>query len=77
MSLLLITGCSIGIKEKVTIVYASFSKDPQIKGAVKIATNKPIPVTVDGKLAQFNAGGYYLVHERDLQAFLNAIKKAK
>jgi len=75
MSFLLSTGCSIGVKEKVTIVYVSFAKDAKIKGAVKVATNKKIPVTVDGKLAKFNAGGYYLVHERDLRAFLDALQK--
>ena len=73
--LLLMNSCTIGIKEKVTVVYVSFAKDAKIKGAVKVATNKPIPVTVDGKLAQFNAGGYYIVHERDLKAFLDALQK--
>ena len=75
MTCLLSTGCSVGVKEKVTIVYVSFAKDAKIKGAIKVATNKKIPVTVDGKLSQFNAGGYYLVHERDLRAFLDAIRK--
>ena len=74
---LAITGCSIGVKEKVTIVYVSFAKDTKIKGAIKVATNKKIPVTVDGELAQFNAGGYYLVHERDLKVFLDALSKSK
>ena len=80
MILLLTTGCSIGIKEKVTIVYVSFAKDAKIKGAVKVATNKPIPVTVVGKsdiVTNFNAGGYYLVHERDLRVFLDALQKNK
>lgn len=78
MSFLLSTGCSIGVKEKQTVIYVSFAKDPEIKGAIKVATNKPIPVTVAGKsdvVTKFNAGGYYLVHERDLKAFLNAIRK--
>ena len=71
-------GCSIGVKEKQTVIYCSFAKDPNIKGAIKVATNKPIPVTVVGKTdvsTEFNAGGYYLVHERDLRAFLEAMKK--
>lgn len=76
LSFATITSCSIGVKEKQTIVYVSFAKDPDIKGAIKIATNKPIPVTVSGVsdvATYFNAGGYYLVHERDLKAFLKAI----
>lgn len=75
MSFCLSTGCSIGVKEKLTIVYVSFAKDSEIKGAIRVATNKDIPVTVDGKLAKFNAGGYYLVHERDLKAFIDAVRK--
>jgi hypothetical protein len=74
------TGCSIGVKEKIRIVYVSFAKDPEIKGAIKVATNKPIAVTVVGKTdveAMFNAGGYYLVHERDLKAFLEAMKPGR
>jgi len=62
------------------VVYVSFAKDPEIKGAIKIATNKPIPITVGGKtdiITKFNAGGYYIVHERDLRAFLDALKKNK
>lgn len=77
-SFLLTTGCSIGVKEKQTIVYASFAKDPNIKGAIKVATNKKIPVTVEGKsdvVTMFDAGGYYLVHERDLRAFIDAVRK--
>lgn len=70
-------GCSVGVKEKQSIVYVSFAKDPNIKGAIRVATNKPIPVTVSGTddvATDFNAGGYYLVHERDLKAFLEAIR---
>ena len=72
------TGCSVGVKEKQTVIYCSFAKDPDIKGGIKVATNKEIPVTVVGKTnvaAKFNAGGYYLVHERDLKAFLEAMQK--
>ena len=78
MCCLNMTACSIGVKEKVRIIYVSFAKDPEIKGAIKVATNKPILVTVEGKTdvaEDFNAGGYYLVHERDLRAFLEAMKK--
>lgn len=77
LSFATIIGCSVGVKEKQTIIYVSFAKDPNIKGAIKVATNKPIPVTVSGVsdvATSFNAGGYYLVHERDLKAFLKAIK---
>jgi hypothetical protein len=72
-------GCgTIGIKEKSRIVYVSFAKTPEeLKGALRVATNEPIPVTVVGEEeteAELNLGGYYLVHENDLKAFLNAIR---
>jgi len=72
------TGCSVGVKEKQTVIYCSFAKDPNIRGAIRVATNRPIPVTVDGKTdvaTEFNAGGYILVHERDMKALLEAMQK--
>ena len=80
MSLLLNTnGCTIGVKEKERIIYVSFSKTPEeLKGALKIATNDPIPVTVVGEeetYSELNLGGYYVVHENDLRAFIKAINE--
>lgn len=77
--LIVTTGCSIGVKEKQTLVYASFAAAPEeAKGAIKIATNKPIPITVEGEkdlYTKMDLGGYYVVSARDLRAFINAIKK--
>jgi len=77
--LIVMTGCSIGVKEKQTLVYASFAAAPEeAKGAIKIATNKPILVTVEGEkdiVTKMDLGGYYAVSARDLKAFINAIKK--
>ncbi len=76
---IVIIGCSIGVKEKQTIVYASFAASPEeAKGAIKIATNKLIPVTIEGEkdiFTKMELGGYYAVSARDLKAFINAIKK--
>ena len=81
MTLLIgITGCSIGVKEKQTLVYASFAASPEeAKGAIKIATNRPILVTIEGEkniITTMDLGGYYVVSARDLKAFINAIKKS-
>ena len=44
--------------------------------AIRIATNKKIPVTVDGVKSKMDLGGYYIIHGRDLKAILDEIKKA-
>jgi len=79
ISLIVTTGCSIGVKEKQTVVYASFATAPEeAKGAIKIATNRPIPVTIEGEkeiFTKMELGGYYIVSARDLKAFIDAIKK--
>ena len=70
-------GCSIGVKEKITVVYVSYSIDPEVKGAIRIATNKKIQVTVVGKddlVTTMDIGGYYVVHKNDLKAFIDAVK---
>jgi len=65
-------GCSIGVKSKVTVVYVTLASDKSIKGGLRVATNRPIPVTIVGndKITTFNAGGYYIIHETDLRALL-------
>lgn len=80
LSLLLsISGCTIGVKEKERIIYVSFAKTPEeLKGALRIATSDPIPVTVVGEeetAAELSLGGYYVVHENDLRAFIKAINE--
>lgn len=72
-------GCSIGVKERVRIIYVSYTKTPeQTKGAIRIATNDKIPVTVMGKTdvsTEMNLGGYFVVNASDLKAFVEAVKK--
>lgn len=76
MSFLLSTaGCSIGIKEQVSIVYVGFAKSPEeAKGAIKIATNEKIKVTVGGKATEMDIGGMYVIRGADLKAFVKALR---
>ena len=77
--LIVISGCTVGIKDRVHIVYVSYGQTPEeLKGALRVATNKPIPVTVVGDedtYAEIDLGGYFVVHQRDLKAFLDAVAK--
>ena len=75
MSCYLSTGCSIGIKEKHTIVYTGFAKEPiEAKGAIKIATNAKIKVTVGDHATEMDLGGMYVIRGADLKAFVQALK---
>jgi len=75
------SGCVIGVKEKVRIVYVSNFKTPQeCKGAIKIASNSKIPVTIEGKediLTNMDLGGYYAIKASDLTGFINAVQTLK
>ncbi len=51
--------------------------DEAFDGLIRVATNKPIEVTVGEEATEFNAGGYYVVHEQDLKAFRDEIKRLK
>lgn len=48
------------------------------KGTLYVATNRPLPVGVEGTehVVKADVGGYYLVHKRDLQAMLRIIQQA-
>ena len=70
-----LTGCNIGLKTKNTIIYASMSKPLEYKGLVRVAQDERITVTVDGKVAEIKAGGFYLVHKADLKTLLDKAKK--
>ena len=63
-------GClTIGTKVEREIVYVKLGRfDPSFNGQIRVATNKPIPVTVNGQAMEFNAGGFILVDENDLKA---------
>ena len=63
-----LTSCNIGVKTNNKIIYVSMSKPLDIKGLVRVATDRPITVTVNGTVAEFKAGGYYLIHKSDLKA---------
>ena len=71
-----VTGCSIGVKEKQTIVYAGFAKSPEeLKGAIRIATNKKIPVTVVGEKdisTTKDLGAMIAVREADYKALVRS-----
>lgn len=71
------SGCVIGTKQKTTIIYSSMSKPIEYKGLVRVATDDVIKVTVDGKLAEIKAGGFYLVHKADLKKLLDIAKGKK
>jgi len=69
-------GCTVGIKEKVRVIYVSQYKIPkELHGAIKIATNKKIPVTIEGKKdidTTMDLGGYYAIKAQDLKGMLDA-----
>ena len=60
-------------------MYESQFKIPmELKGAIKIATNKKIPVTVEGKKdidTTMDLGGYYAIKAQDLKGMLNAVNR--
>lgn len=68
------SGCSIGVKEKQTIVYSQVYKTPeQCKGAIRIATNKKIEVTIEGEKdisTTMDIGGRYVIDYADLSQLL-------
>ena len=73
------SGCSFGVKEKQTIVYAGFAKEPlELRGAIRIATNRKIPVTVIGETkiqTHMDLGGMVVVKAADLKALYIAYKE--
>ena len=76
--LLSTVGCgTIGVKERHTILYASFGEIPEAAtGAIRIATNEPVKVTIVGEeeiYTELDICGYYVVSGRDLEAFVDAL----
>lgn len=72
VTVLCLSSCTLGTKQQVDIVYASVT--PPISGGIRIATNKPIPVTIGGNYSEQDFGGFYIVSESDLRAFLKAVQ---
>ena len=68
------TGCS-------KIVYAGFAKEPEeLKGAISIATDKPIVVTVIGDtktVSTMNLCGFIAVRRADLALLIKRSNDAK
>ena len=79
--LVTLTGCSIGVKEKQTVVYAGFAKTPiELKGALRIATNKKIPITVigvDDVVTSMDLGGMIAIKAADLKELYKSYKENK
>lgn len=62
------------------IVYAGFAKNPEeLNGAISIATNRPISVTIVGDtttLTQMDLGGMIVIRRADLKKLIELANKA-
>lgn len=59
------TGCLFSQNK---IVYAGFAQE--VIGSVRVATNKQIPVTVDGVASTMDIGGMYIIKGADLKLLI-------
>ena len=63
------------------IVYVSFEDVSEAaQGAIKIATNEKVPVTIEGKedvYTTLDLAGRYVVSGSDLKAFVEAVRKTR
>ena len=81
MVLLILTGCSIGVKEKVRVVYVRVFKEPEeTKKFIRIATNKKVAVTLisDSKepiSTTMDLGGMIVSDEQQFAQILREAKK--
>lgn len=65
------TSCTVGVKEKHTIVISSIGQHPEeASGFIRVATNKPVPVVVNDIHTTLDIGGYYVIHVKDLKTLL-------
>ena len=67
-------GCA---QTRERIIYVGYARPPAADGAVKIATNEPIAVTVSGKTdhaATLDLGGWYAITGGDLQALVDIVR---
>lgn len=73
------TGCTVGVKEKITIVYTSYNRPPdEATGAIKIATNEPVAVTIEGDKTvntKRDIGGMYVISGPDLEVMVKAVRQ--
>lgn len=62
-------------------MYVSYYREPaEAQGAIRIATNKKIPVTIVGKddiNTELDLGGMYVITGSDLKGFINAAQEVK
>lgn len=74
------TSCTIGVKEKVRVIYTSYSSLPEeSQGAMRIATNQKIPITIVGEKdinTSLDLGGYFVISKNDLLYFIGLAKNA-
>ena len=72
--LLVMMGCS-----KTIVVYAGLARCPEeATGAVRIATNRPIEITIAGDKKTFakkDFCGYYIVSGADLKTMVKAMRE--
>lgn len=79
--LIFMSGCSIGVKEQVRIVYVRVFKEPEeSKKFIRIATNKKIAITLmsDSKepiATTLDAGGMIIMDEQQLAQTIREAKK--
>lgn len=81
LALLLLTssistmGCSIGVKEKVRIIYVRVNKEPdEVVKLIRVASNKPITVTINGTETALDAGGMLLMPEDHVAELIRRAK---
>jgi hypothetical protein len=68
MILTISSGCLFSENK---IVYAGFAKEePETNGAIQIATNKKVPVTVGGVASTMDLGGMYVIRGADLKLLI-------
>ena len=75
------SGCSIGIREKQLTVYCGFAKTaPELKGAIRIAENGKLKVTIEGEeqiATEMHLGGMIAVRATDLAALIKKANEGK
>ena len=81
LMLVFMSGCSIGVKEKVRVVYVRVFKEPEEgKKFIKIATNKKIAVTLmsdsnDPIHTTMDLGGMIVTDEQQFAQIIRETKK--
>ena len=78
-ALILLSGCTIGVRTEYRVVYAGIAKTPDnMKGLIRIATNKAIDITIQDAsepvVTKKDLGGYYVISGSDLSTLIDAAK---